>query len=66
MKSYLYGVRDCYNNNEPYLLRSRYGDYRLGETVVVNGYRVQIVTKAAVTPSESELLKLSGFLDALI
>lgn len=65
MKTFLYGVRDCHTQ-EPYLLRSRYGDYKPGETVVVYGYRVQIVTKAAVTPRESELLKLTGFLDPLI
>lgn len=65
MKIYLYGVRDCYTQ-EPYLLRSRCGDYEPGETVVVYGYRVQIVTKAAVTPRESVLVKLSGFLNALI
>lgn len=65
MKTYLYGVRDCYTN-EPYLLRSRYGDYKPGETVLLYEYRVKIVTEAAVTPRESEILKLSGFLDMLI
>lgn len=65
MKTYLYGVRDCHTQ-EPYLLRSRYGDYKPGETVVLYEYRVQIVTEAVVTPRESELLKLSGFLDVLI
>lgn len=65
MKTYLYGVRDCHTN-ETYLLRSRYGDYKPGETVVLYEYRVRIMTEAAATPRESELLKLSGFLDMLI
>lgn len=65
MKTYLYGVRDCHTN-EPYLWRSRYGDYKPGETVVLYEYRVRIMTEAAATPCESELLKLSGFLDMLI
>ena len=65
MKTYLYGVRDCHNN-EPYLLRSRYGDYKPGETVSVYGYRVRIVTPAAVTSRESELLKMTGFVACLM
>ena len=66
MKTFLYGVRDCYNN-EPYLLRSRYGDYKPGQTVVaLYGYRVKIVTEAVDTPRKSELLRLSGFRDLLI